>query len=406
MNYKQVPTTMDNPTAVVVDTNAFPQGRLTLAAIRSLETLRDLGLHVIIPDVVCRELASHAWQDYLQAKDLLALSDVDTSGLDEAEKIYQLFTSKIQATGASVGASDYSSYRAAVHAQILRTAPASPKGDVTTGAADYMVFLQAREAILRYATVAVITSDKVLRSSLAGKPGIQVFSDFSSVRKGGVSHMRLPLQDALCPLRYLFSKAFEGSLAEVVLPDAPSSMSVVGIGDILRLNENDIIVYVDISAPIHHVTGAEYYGQNLERWQVTIDETTHAIVSWGQISSDSLAVWPPDFTPLVEYLSTELSMIPSVIRPVPVEDFINENMTPTTYSDHTNSNVEFFMGEIQLGSVQHSSYVVVNDYEHEGVLLTDKREHTEIFLNGVASSRVPKGALARLITTKALELLP
>src|SRR4051794_28757256 len=107
MNSKQEPATADNPTAVVVDTNAFHQGRLTPGAIRSLETLTALGLHVIVPDVVCRELASHAWQDYLPAKDLLLLSDVDTSGLDEPEKVYKNFTRKIKATGASVGDSDH-----------------------------------------------------------------------------------------------------------------------------------------------------------------------------------------------------------------------------------------------------------------------------------------------------------
>lgn len=58
----------DNPTAVVVDTNAFFEGRLTRSAIKSLSTMASLGLHVIVPDVVCRELASHAWDAYMGAQ--------------------------------------------------------------------------------------------------------------------------------------------------------------------------------------------------------------------------------------------------------------------------------------------------------------------------------------------------
>lgn len=408
MNTKQPTVEMDNPTAVVVDTNAFHTGRLTLGAITSLNSLTNLGLHVIVPDVVCRELASHAWQDFQQSRDLFELADVDTSGVNQAEKIYNTFVSKVQATGATVGESSFDQYRAGLHAQVLRTAPASPKGEVTTGAVDYIVFLHADEAARRFTTVAVITSDKVLRSSLAGRPGIQVFADFGSVRKGGASRMRLPLIDAVAPLKHLLSKAFATDIGEELLPEDASAVKVIGVGDILRLNDNDIIAYVDVTVPYFRSSGENYYGNMLERWQVTLGGTEFALQACSRINQDPMDLWTPDITPLAEYLSTELSMIPSVLRPVPKDKYINATKTPITYLDDSTSSVGFFMGDTYLGSVQHSSYSVTQEYEHDGVVYTDKKEHTSIFLvdEGVKSSRLSKGALARMLTSKALDLVP
>ncbi|PRB44305.1 hypothetical protein CQ020_03600 [Arthrobacter sp. MYb23] len=407
MKTNQAPVSVDNPTAVVVDTNAFHQGKLTQGAIRSLETLTDLGLHVIVPDIVCRELASHAWQDYQQAKELLHLSDIGVEGIETAEKIYNNFVSKIRGTGASVGESPHDFYRNSIHAQILRTPPASAKGDVTTGAVDFMVYCHAFEATGRFATVAVVTSDKVLRNSLAGKPGIQVFADFATVRKGGVSHMRLGIQEVLEPLSYLLSKDFQENISKEVLSSEPTPLSVVGVGDILRLNETDLIAYVDLEVPTYLSSTGEFLGRNVERWQVTLAGASYAIGNTSRISTDAVSLWSPDIIHIDDYLSTELSMIPSVLRPVPHSDFVNDQKTPVTYSDNTGSNVEFFLGENCLASVQHSQFTVAHEYEHDGDKYIENRLYTDISVtdDGLKATRLSKGMLARLVTTKALELL-
>lgn len=397
----------DNPTVVVVDTNAFHQGRLTRSSIKSLRTLTDLGLHVIVPDVVCRELASHAWQDYLQAEELLALSGLDTSGLDQPYKIYDNFKESIEATGATLAASPHGYFLQGIHAQILRAAPASPKGDVTTGAVDYIVFLHATAATDRYSRVAVITSDKVLRTALASRPGIQVFPDFSSVRKGDVSHMRLPLQEALASVKHLLSDDFQRDMAAKVDPTSSGALTVVGIGDILRINDKQIAAYVDVSVPSFTGEGGDYFGNDVERWQVTLDEASFTIDRNTLIATDPFAVWPPHITPVDEYLSTELSMVPSIFRPVPYRDFMSNEKTPITFKESDTGDISFLVGETPVAELRHSEYTVTREHHHEEDLFVEKSQQTEIFLQtaGARSTRLAKGSLAVVLMSKAVELL-
>lgn len=402
-----VPT--DNPTAVVIDTNAFHEGRLTRSAMKSLSTLSSLGLHVIVPDVVCRELASHAWQAFESVQEVLVLSAIDVSGVDQPQKIYDTFVDKIASTGATIADSDHGYYRAGVHAQILKAAPASPKGSVTTGAVDYIVYMHAMAAAERYSTVAVVTSDRILRTALASLPGIQVFTDLSTVRKGGVSHMRLPLMEALAPLKHMLSDEFRQALGRKMDPTSTNLIKVVGVGDILRLNEREIVAYIDVAAPSFSGSNADYSGDNIERWQVSLTDADFSIGSNRLISSDDFATWPRLTTPLDEYISTELSMVPSVLRPVAKEDFLSSVKTPLTFDEEPDdSYIEFSVGSVTVAEIHHSTSMGTQEYQHDGDLFIDKTQHTKISLvdgNGLRPVPLAKGALAVLLMTAALDLL-
>ncbi|MET4592312.1 hypothetical protein [Arthrobacter sp. 754] len=396
----------DNPTAVVVDTNAFFEGRLTRSTLNSLSTMASLGLHVIVPDVVCRELASHAWEAYVDVEELLLLTAVDNRSIDQPQKIYKNFVSQIQASGAVIGRSPDSYYREGLLAQILKAPTASPKSGVTTGAVDHIVYMHALAASAKYSTVAVVTNDKALRTALSPRPGVQVFPDLASVRKGDVSHMRLPLQDALRALEILLSPEFKTVLAEKLHPSYVDQVTVVGVGDILRINDRQIATYVDVSAP--YFTGSmEYYGHNVERWQLTVDVSSFDIEREGRIGTDPFAAWPPEVTTIEEYLATELSMIPSVLRPVPENEFVSDLRTPITYVHTEGTDVAFHIHRKQVANVLHSRYSVLREYGHGDDVFVDETQQTEILLqiSGVAASKLLKGALATNLMNKALVLL-
>lgn len=395
----------DNPTVVVVDTNAFHEGRLTRSGIKSLQSLTNLGLHVIVPDVVCRELASHAWHDFKPAQELLLLSDIDISTLDVPEDIYKAFVIKVEATGATVAESKNHHIQRGLHAQILRTAPASPKGTVTTGAVDYIVHMHALEARDRYSTVAVVTNDKVLRKSL-GEPGIQLFGAFGEVRKGDVSHMRLPLLEALAPIKYLLTEKFENALAGQIDSEGRARIKVVGVNDVLRLNDKELGAYVDVSVPTFIGVDSDSYGRDIDRYLVTLDEETFSLLDNRLIGSEPFAIWPPELTHINEYLSTELSMVPSVIRPVPENGFISASKTPLTFSEN-NSHIIFAMHSEEIAVVEYSSYIVTQEHQHDGDIYIDKTQATDIFLSDPESQSksLAKGELALLLINKAIELL-
>lgn len=395
----------DNPTAVVVDTNAFYEGRLTRSGIKSLASLTNLGLHVIVPDVVLWELVSHAWQDLQPAREILALSGIDISQLGTSNAVYNTFLNQVTATGATVAESKPHHVQQGLNAQILRAAPASPKGEVTTGAVDYIVYMHALDATNKYSTVAVITNDKVLRKSL-NKPGIKLFEAFSTVKKGDVSHMRLPWGEALSHVRYLLTDEFKDALADQMGSEGRAHIKVVGVNDLLRLNDKELGAYVDVSIPTFTGVDSDYYGRDVDRYLVTLDEASSAVTDKSLIASEPFATWPPGLTHIDEYLSTELGMIPAVIRPVPVAEFINDFKTPFTFTEE-NGHITFYMNDKDVAVVEHSTYTVTQEYQHDGEVYVDKTYATDILLRGSGSefADMEKGALARLIINSALEHL-
>lgn len=334
------------------------------------------------------------------------MTATDSSSIDQPQKIYDTFAHQIEASGATIGRSPNSYYSDGLFAQIFKAPTASPKSGVTTGAVDHIVYLHALAATNKYSTVAVVTNDKALRTALSPRPGIQVFPDLASVRKGDVSHMRLPLREALRALEKLLSEDVRDAVAEKLHPSYANQVAVVGVGDVLRINDSQIAAYVDVTAP-YFTGGLEYYGHNVERWQLTVDVTTFDIVREGRISTDPFAAWPPEVTTIEEYLATELSMVPSVLRPVPESDFISDLKTPITFVHSEGTDVSFHIRRQLVAEVRHSEYSVTREYRYENDVIVDETQQTEIFLqiSGGESPKLLKGELATELMNQALALL-
>jgi hypothetical protein len=404
MNVNDELPTRALPTAVMIDTNAFHEGRLTQTGLKSLRTLVQLGLHVMVPDLVCRELASHAFQDYETARELLTISGINDEKIGDVDSIFNLFSAKIEQTGAKIIVSSVSHLRDSILAQIDRTPPASPKNEVTTGAVDYVVFLHALEATHRFSTVAVVTGDRILGRSLGSHPGVQIFEHLAQLRKGDGSHMRIELDQALTYVERMLSPSFEAALRAKL---GASSVRLVGIGDLLRINDTDMVAYIDVSRPVFDGSGSEYYGNSLDRLQLTLQKETLAIKDFRNVSSDPFDYWPDHVTAIDEYLSVELSMVPSIMRPVPQGDFVSEAKTPLVYAGPDGSQIQFALkGEI-VAEVRYSEYTLTKESEYQGNVLLDKERHTEIFLMNegeMLSGSLKKGSLARLIMSQALRV--
>ncbi|MDT0209005.1 hypothetical protein [Curtobacterium sp. BRD11] len=167
---------------LVLDTNSFHEGAL---ARKSLDQIRNLvadGVIVVVPDIVCVELAQHVIESLHNVKvELLEVAGVDgVSSLSAARAndtgIERGIRSALRSVGAQIEESNPEWWRLSVIAQIRAAGPAGRKGSVKTGAADAVVAHHYWHQRTKYGAAILVTNDGALKTYVVAGGGKTVDS--------------------------------------------------------------------------------------------------------------------------------------------------------------------------------------------------------------------------------------
>lgn len=204
----------DNLTAVVIDTNAMPEGRLDLGQLRTLPTVLSNfpDVEIWIPEPVLWEWASHAQQDY---DDAVAATNPAVRRLKRAEvqtqlrQVAEADRHDVRATVIStvsalprpfrvVRLGDYPDAAVeAIRRQVLQLPPAKRKSLVKTGAADTAVLLLAGEVYGELGGEYVIVSDDLdirKHADPSNAPWLRVFRSFRDLRNAALAFQPIELR--------------------------------------------------------------------------------------------------------------------------------------------------------------------------------------------------------------------
>lgn len=161
-------STFEPTRVIVLDTNAFREGRLNRRGLSQVKTLTELGVRVVVPDVVCFELAKHVIEsleqvdiDVLESANLATASVLEQIRSDE-EAAVEGVRKALRGVGAILLESDVSWWKEGVIEQVRSTGAAIKKGTVKTGAPDAIVARHYLRQRSLYQATTLVTGDKVL----------------------------------------------------------------------------------------------------------------------------------------------------------------------------------------------------------------------------------------------------